>query len=111
MRSGFPVFQVNNLLAAQGDALDGRDDGAGAASAGLDEITKLLERDGAWTLVEFKTDEVRDRAAFERVVAEKGYREQVRRYARACERLLGARPRCLLVMLDYGGAVRAVELS
>jgi hypothetical protein len=74
-------------------------------------IDALVERDGEWTLVEFKTDDVRDRDEFERVVAENGYREQVRRYARACERMLGTRPRCLLVMLDYGGGVRAVEVA
>jgi ATP-dependent helicase/nuclease subunit A len=70
------------------------------------QIDLLYRRDGVWTIVEFKTDEVRGRAAFERLLQEKDYVPQARRYAAAAEQLLGTRPRCLLCMLDYAGASR-----
>ncbi len=61
------------------------------------------KRDGVWTIVEFKSDEVRGPADFERLLQERDYVSQTRRYAEAAERLLGTRPRSLLCMLDYGG--------
>jgi ATP-dependent exoDNAse (exonuclease V) beta subunit len=68
-------------------------------------IDALYRREGAWTLVEFKTDEVRDRAGLERLLAEAGYVAQAQRYVAATERLLGQTPRCVLCMLNYGGTV------
>lgn len=68
-------------------------------------IDALYLRDGTWTIVEFKTDRVKDRADFERLLAEQDYRAQAARYAAAFERLLGERPRVVLCMLDYGGEV------
>jgi ATP-dependent exoDNAse (exonuclease V) beta subunit len=65
----------------------------------------LYLREGAWTIVEFKTDEVRDAADFERLLAEKDYLAQAQRYALATERLLGQRPRVILCMLNYAGGV------
>ncbi len=60
---------------------------------------------GAWTIVEFKTDHVRDAAALERLLAEEDYLAQAERYATAVERLLGGRPAVILCLLDYAGGV------
>jgi ATP-dependent exoDNAse (exonuclease V) beta subunit len=74
----------------------------GAASGQIDLLYRKGER---WTIVEFKTDEVRSRAGFERLLREKDYVAQARRYAAAAEQLLGTRPRCFLCMLDYRGSI------
>lgn len=64
-------------------------------------IDLLCQWDGAWNIIEFKTDEVRGEADFDRMLRREDYLVQVRRYAAAASRLLGRRPACLLVMLDY----------
>jgi ATP-dependent exoDNAse (exonuclease V) beta subunit len=68
-------------------------------------IDALHRSHGAWTLVEFKTDDVRDEADFERLLAEEGYLAQAQRYASAAERLVGQEPRVVLCLLNYAGAV------
>ena len=65
----------------------------------------LYLREGIWTIVEFKTDEVRNEADFERLLAEEDYLAQAQRYIAAAERLLGQRPRFSLCMLNYGRGV------
>jgi len=64
--------------------------------------------DGQWILVEFKTDEVRDPAALDEHIRQKGYDRQVQTYATALTQLLGQHPRVLLVFLNCGGEVRVV---
>jgi len=68
-------------------------------------IDALYRRDGLWTIVEFKTGRVKDRPELERLLVEEGYAAQAQRYVAAAERLLGQTPRCILCMLNYGGAV------
>jgi ATP-dependent exoDNAse (exonuclease V) beta subunit len=68
-------------------------------------IDALFLREGAWTIVEFKTDRVTDNASFEKLLARDDHHEQARRYADAAERLLGQRPRTILCMLNYAGQV------
>ena len=58
-----------------------------------------------WTIVEFKTDHIRDQAALDRLLAEEDYLAQAERYAAAVERLLGSRPEVVLCLLDYAGGV------
>jgi ATP-dependent helicase/nuclease subunit A len=70
------------------------------------KIDLLVRRDGVWTIVEFKTDEIRHRADFERLQRKRDYAPQARRYAAAAQQLLGTRPRCLLCMLDYRRTTR-----
>ena len=75
-------------------------------------IVDLLARsDGIWTLVEFKTDELRTGADLEAHARKKGYYEQVRVYVTAVGHLLGVRPRALLVFLNVGGQVKTVTLD
>jgi ATP-dependent exoDNAse (exonuclease V) beta subunit len=68
-------------------------------------IDAMVLRDATWTIIEFKTDRVADRAGFEELLAEEDYLVQARRYLAAAERLLGQRPGCILCMLNYAGAV------
>jgi len=68
-------------------------------------VDALYLREGTWTIVEFKTDRVRDKPGFKRLLAERDYVAQARRYAAAAERLLGQRPRSILCMLDYARGV------
>ncbi|MBL7183284.1 MAG: hypothetical protein ISS50_02415, partial [Anaerolineae bacterium] len=73
-------------------------------------IDALYLREGVWTIVEFKTDEVRDEADFERLLADEDYLVQAQRYIAAAERLLGQRPRFSLCMLNYAGGVHLYPL-
>ena len=77
--------------------------GRGKMDQGI--IDAIYLRDGVWTIVEFKTDSVRDRVDLEKRLAEQGYLAQAQRYVTAMERLLGQRPRSVLCMLNLDGAV------
>lgn len=68
----------------------------------------LFCADGQWTLLEFKTDRVRDQVALTALLADTDYVAQVTRYLDAAEPLLGAHPRPVLCFLNVGGAVRVV---
>jgi ATP-dependent helicase/nuclease subunit A len=72
-------------------------------------IDALYLRDGSWTIVEFKSDEVRDEAALERLLAEENYLAQAQRYVAAVEHLLGERPRSVLCLLNYAGGVHLLH--
>ncbi len=65
----------------------------------------LYLREGIWTIVEFKTDEVRNEAGFEELLTGEDYLAQAQRYIAAAERLLGQQPRFILCMLNYAGGV------
>jgi ATP-dependent helicase/nuclease subunit A len=70
-------------------------------------IIDLLYRNGeaAWTIADFKTDEIRHADQVAQQVTEKKYDEQLRRYAKAVEAQLGVRPRTMLVFLNVAGQV------
>jgi ATP-dependent helicase/nuclease subunit A len=72
-------------------------------------IDALYLRDGTWTIVEFKTDELRDEAELEKLLAEEKYVEQARRYEAAVDELLGQQPRTVLCLLNYAGGVRLLD--
>ncbi len=65
----------------------------------------LIYREGAWTVIEFKTDDVRGPGDWERALEEKGYRRQAERYVRAAKELLGVLPRFVFCLLNYQGRV------
>ena len=69
-------------------------------------IDALYLREGVWTLVEFKTDEIKDEADLERLLATEDYIPQVERYIAAVEWLVGQRPRAILCLLNYRKRVR-----
>ncbi len=72
-------------------------------------IDALYQRDGRWTIVEFKTDRLRDAAALDQLLAREDYLAQTARYAAAVEQLLGARPGVVLCFFDFGGIVRLLN--
>jgi ATP-dependent exoDNAse (exonuclease V) beta subunit len=75
-------------------------------------IVDLLARsDDTWTLVEFKTDELRAGADLAAHIREKRYNEQVGEYITAMTRLLGERPRALLVFLNVGRRVAVLPVD
>jgi ATP-dependent helicase/nuclease subunit A len=76
----------------------------GSVESGV--IDALYLRNGLWTIVEFKTDEVKDERRFRELLEEEDYVEQVQQYIEAVKYLLGEDPRPILCMLNYGGAVR-----
>ncbi|MEA3338942.1 MAG: hypothetical protein U9R15_03155, partial [Chloroflexota bacterium] len=81
----------------------------GAPKHGVVDLLCRLE--DKWTVVEFKTDELKAVADLEAHIREEGYDEQVREYVAAVTRLMGERPRALLVFLNVGGEVEAAELD
>jgi len=68
-------------------------------------VDALYIRGGIWTVVEFKTDRVRDDTEFDALIEREDYWAQATRYASAVERFLGQRPRVILCMLNYAGRV------
>ncbi len=74
-------------------------------------VDALYRRAGSWTVVEFKTDEIRSVAKLQELLAETDYLSQAGRYATAVERLLGSRPAVVLCLLDYAGEVHVYRLG
>ena len=72
-------------------------------------IDLLYQRDGLWTLVDFKTDRARTEADFQKLLMEKGYQAQVGRYGTAVLELMGIIPRLLLCFLNVENDVRIIE--
>jgi ATP-dependent exoDNAse (exonuclease V) beta subunit len=68
-------------------------------------IDALYRCDGTWTIIEFKTDQLRNRSELETLILDKGYLAQAKRYIEAAAHLLGRQPRCILCMLNCGGQV------
>ena len=82
----------------------------GAPAVG--QIDLLFRANGRWSLVDFKTDRLRDERAREQALADHGnYRAQIERYLAAVATLLGARPRGLLCLLDDRGACSVIEIG
>ncbi len=72
-------------------------------------IDALYSQDGSWTIVEFKTDEVKDQAELKRLLEEVDYLAQAQRYVAAVEHLLGERARSILCLLNYAGGVHLLD--
>jgi len=81
----------------------------GAPKSGVVDL--LARLDDGWTVVEFKTDELRAGADLAAHMREKKYDEQVHGYVAAVTRLMGARPRAMLVFLNVGRRVEVVRLT
>ena len=74
-------------------------------------VDALYRRAGRWTVVEFKTDEIRSEAKLQELLAETDYLSQAERYATAVEQLLGSRPAVVLCFLDYAGEVHVHRIG
>ena len=81
----------------------------GVSRSGIVDL--LVRSDDTWTVVEFKTDELRTRADLAVHIREKRYDEQVGGYVTAMTCLLGERPRALLVFLNVGGQVAVIPAA
>ncbi len=74
-------------------------------------VIDLLYRLGSeWTIVDFKTDEVRSIEEMRATIAREQYAEQVRRYVEAVAPQIGQRPRGRLVFLRVGSTTQVEEL-
>jgi ATP-dependent helicase/nuclease subunit A len=69
-------------------------------------IDLLYRVNGAWRLIDFKTDEIRDDDDLANALEE--HHLQVRRYAEAVQQLLGETPQASLCFLDAMGEVKVV---
>jgi len=67
-------------------------------------IDLLYRVNGAWRLIDFKTDEIRDDDALANALEE--HRPQIGRYAAAVQQLLGEKPQAALCFLDAMGGVK-----
>ena len=81
----------------------------GIPRSGIVDLLAYL--DGVWTVVEFKTDELRAGADLAAHSREQGYDEQVREYVAAVADLLGEIPHALLVYLNVGGRIAVLDLT
>lgn len=69
-------------------------------------IDALFLKDGSWTVVEYKTDRVRDAAAVAQLLIDKDYLDQLKGYAKAVEQLIGGKPRSILVFLNFTDGIQ-----
>ncbi len=66
-------------------------------------IDALYLKDGRWTVVDFKTDELHRNETLENLLAREAYEEQIRAYGRAVKDLVGTEPRLKLCFLSIRG--------
>ena len=71
-------------------------------------IDALFLEESGWVLVEYKTDRIQNRDAYQRLWKEKDYQEQVEGYLTAAEQLLGTRPQPILCFLNYERRVHLI---
>ena len=64
-------------------------------------IDALFRENERWFIVEFKTDEIRDKLRFDWVWQHEDYQQQVERYLNAVEMTLNERPQAILCFLNY----------
>lgn len=72
-------------------------------------IDLLYRHNNVWKLVDFKTDKIRDKAALQKLLAEKDYIQQIQRYGTAVQHLLGITPQLMLVFLNFENDVHVVD--
>jgi ATP-dependent helicase/nuclease subunit A len=77
-----------------------------ASQSGI--IDAIFKEDGCWFLVEFKTDEIRDKQRFDWVWQHEDYQQQVERYIQAVKSLLGEKPEPILCFLNYEKRVQLI---
>jgi len=63
-----------------------------------------------WTIVDFKTDYIRNEAALRRLRDEGSYEKQLQAYGAAVQQLLGETPQLKLCLLNYRGLVRVESI-
>jgi ATP-dependent helicase/nuclease subunit A len=74
-------------------------------------VIDLLYRSGdVWTIVDFKTDEVRSSVELRATIEREHYAAQVRRYVEAVSAHIGQQPRARLIFLNVGNTIQMEEL-
>jgi ATP-dependent helicase/nuclease subunit A len=71
-------------------------------------IDALFKEDGRWFIVEFKTDEIRDKLRYDWVWQHEDYQQQVEKYISATEIVLGEKPEAILCFLNYEKRVQLI---
>jgi len=71
-------------------------------------IDALFKEDGRWFIVEYKTDEIRDKQRFDWVWEHEDYQQQVEKYISAVELVLGEKPEAILCFLNYENRVQLI---
>ncbi len=69
-------------------------------------IDAMYRQNGRWTLVEFKTDTLRNEIDLSNLLTQKDYIAQIQRYHHAVTQLVGQKPNLILCFLDCMGEVR-----
>ena len=72
-------------------------------------IDAMFKEGESWFLVEFKTDEIRDKKRFEWIWDQEDYQEQVEGYLDAAEKILSTRPEPILCFLNYNERIYLVK--
>jgi ATP-dependent exoDNAse (exonuclease V) beta subunit len=63
-------------------------------------IDLLYRHNGRWTIIDFKTDEIRNEAEVNPLLKKEKYEEQIRRYGQAVSTMIGERPQLLICLLN-----------
>ena len=71
-------------------------------------IDAMFREAGQWFIIEFKTDEIRDKRRFDWVWQHEDYQQQVEKYIRAAEFVLGEKPEAILCFLNYENRVQLI---
>ncbi|MCD6425803.1 MAG: UvrD-helicase domain-containing protein [Anaerolineales bacterium] len=72
-------------------------------------IDAMFRESGRWFIIEFKTDEIRDMRRFDWVWQNEDYQQQVEKYIRAAELVLGEKPEAILCFLNYEKRIHLVD--
>jgi ATP-dependent helicase/nuclease subunit A len=102
-------FQTHPLCAEIGSA-DRQHEVPYALPHDTGVIDLLYRSGGVWTIVDFKTDEVRSIAEMRDAIKREKYAEQMQRYSEALAPQIRQRPRAKLVFLRVKNEVHVVEL-
>jgi ATP-dependent exoDNAse (exonuclease V) beta subunit len=83
----------------------------GQTHSGIIDLLFRSSPEATWTIVEFKTDRLPEKADLRQHAGQKGYDRQVRAYRQAVGHQLGVTPQTLLVFLNVGQAVQVLSLE
>lgn len=72
-------------------------------------IDAMFWENGRWIIVEFKTDEIRDKKRFDWVWEHEDYQQQVAKYVSAVKTILDDTPQAILCFLNYEKRVHLVK--
>jgi ATP-dependent helicase/nuclease subunit A len=80
-----------------------------ASQAAWGFIDCLYRTPNGWVLVDYKTDELRSQPVLDAAVEE--YRNQLKRYQQAAEKMIGTSPRSLMCFLNFERGIVTIEIT